>query len=633
MTQRRSHNVLRVSTFVAVSMGLAFGAATALATPPNTGDAPLAQTGDQMEEAETPHDQPTVDQQEVDYPAAIEDFNEFVEEHRQEGIDDVHSYIHEGAEHMADAMREVLPQEDQLFEEEPEQFQALEDQLDAFEERVDELSDEEREDFAQVTHDVFTDGADWLHEVEQHVTADVSASIDQLRTTADEIDPAMDIEQQSDTAQNYYTHAVTATQQLYTALEEQEPVTMHPITAESPLFAGEPRLAQNDGLFDDEEVDVPAAVEDFNEFVEEHRQEGIDHVADYTREGSQHYHDALEEFIEDDQELLVQRLDEFDDMVDELDDTPRAEYPQTLVDTLNEGTEILMIVQQANYPQQETQVAETFDAIEQIDTNVAIEQQVATIENAFAHAAATLESMGRAEEPPAAGADDDVVLAGETAQQPGMEEPSQDEPMHDEPMHDEPMHDDPMMEQEAELGEEIQQFNDTVDQMSPEQLTGEEGERMVVDAMRDLEGAVATFVDEEPAMQEDPAEPGARIERAEYDDRGERADEQHDEMADKHQELTDAIDEMEQNVGEEQYGQYMVDAMEASTELLESLQQEQFPGLEGDIQRIRQATDQLDAEAELDEQANEVIEYFEANRDALEAMDTEEPAPVTLIVK
>lgn len=679
-----TRKILRISTFLAVSTGLALGSTAMAAAPADEAPAKIAQAdeAEQQQDLEVmPEDDAEADE-EVDYPSAIEDFEEFVEEHQQEGIDDVHEYTRDGAENMADAMREVLPQEDEWFEEEPEEYQALEDQLDAWEDRIDQLDDEERADYSELTADILNDGAEWLASVEETVAADQGDMVEPLNSAAEEIDPEVDIEQQSSNVENYYEQAVTVIKELYET-QEEEPLAAAP-TVETAPIAGSPQLAQQDddnGFFDFNDDEVPSGVQDFDEFVEDHREDGIDHVADYTREGTQHYHDALEEFVTDDQELLQEQLDEMQTQVDELDDAPRAEFPNQLVNTLNEGHQVMMIIQQSAYPgaEYEEQVTETIEATEAIDTTQNIEAQTGTIENAFAQASTTLTTMAVADPVGAPGAHDedvDVILAEDRGDYDGADE--HDEPGIEEPGIEEPEIEDPAAEpeQEAELTEEIESYVNHVEMIDAEQLTGEEGEQNVVDTMNQLEEALATFVDEEdpmddelePAQYDESDEPGMEDEPGMQQEEmpgmeEEMEAEPGEEMTEHHENLREHLDELEQNIGEEEFAEHMKESVDASAELFAAIQTdleeegleeedgvegvqyeeeegleeeglEEEAGLEEAIENVQNAADEIDGETELDEQNEEVLAYFEATSEALEQMDQEqpeeEPEPVTL---
>ena len=143
----------------------------------------------------------------------------------------------------------------------------------------------------------------------------------------------------------------------------------------------------------------------------------------------------------------------------------------------------------------------------------------------------------------------------------------------------------------------------------------------MVTTFNHLEEALGTFIEEEEPM----------MEPAEYDGMEEPGieDEPVDELTRHHEELRNNIDQLEQYVGEEEFSQYLTQTADVATQLLTNIQMEQFPELEDEIHEIREAAGQLDPNVEFDEQTSEIMSYFDATKDALEAME-EEPEPVVL---
>ncbi len=442
MRRTQKHKLLRISTFLAVSVGLAMGTSVAAAPPADEADTTKWAEYDGGEHA----DEPMVDEDErvqlredVDFPGDIEDFAEFLQEHQEEGIENVPEYTHQGAERMADAMEEVIPGDEGLFQDRPEEYQVFDDRLDQWEERVDELSDYEREDFAQIATDVLNEGAQWLTDLQEQAYPDLGEQVQAVQTAADELDSDTNIDEQGEQVEQYFIAALGAIEEMYVTHEEDPLATVS---------------------------------------------------------------------------------------------------PQTLTPVVDTGS----YYAQADYE-------------------------------------------------------------------------------------DDPMRDDPMMEQEDPLQEEperaeaVQNYIDHVEGLEEGELEGEQGQQNVVTTFNHLEEALGTFIEEEEPV----------MEPAEYDGMEEPGieDEPVDELTRHHEELRNNIDQLEQYVGEEEFSQYLTETADTATQLLTNIQMEQFPELEDEIHEIREAAGQLDPNVEFDEQTSEIMSYFDATKDALEAME-EEPEPVVL---
>lgn len=290
MKTTRTRKLLRLSTFIAVSAGLAVGTHAMAATPADQAQAPTelaqqetdqqptpAEEGDQIEVDVDLDDEADVDdeaefdeeaelevpqQNEVDYPSDIESFADFIEEHRTEGIENVPEYTYEGLQEMSDAMEEVIPGESRLFRDRtPEHTQVFEDQHDAWEDRIDELSDEERPDFAAVAHNLLTDGAQWFVTVQESEYPALTDHVQQLTETADELDPEVDINMQGDAVQAYFESALTTIQAFYIE-QEEDPLAASP-TGDLSLVSYPSYLAEGGEHHDDPAIeDDPMMEED-----------------------------------------------------------------------------------------------------------------------------------------------------------------------------------------------------------------------------------------------------------------------------------------------------------------------------------------------------------------------------------
>ena len=72
---------------------------------------------------------------------------------------------------------------------------------------------------------------------------------------------------------------------------------------------------------------------------------------------------------------------------------------------------------------------------------------------------------------------------------------------------------------------------------------------------------------------------------------------------------------------------------DAAAELLTSIQTEQYPELADAADNVRNAAEAIDADTELVDQDDEVLEFLTENRDAVETMDQDREAPVTLMTE
>lgn len=440
MRRTQTRKLLRISTFLAVSVGLAMGTSAAAEPPTDQTD-----SSPQIEIAERDADDPEIDHDEhvqldenVDYPGDIEDFADFVREHQQEGIDEVPEYTHEGAEHMADAMQEVIPGDEGLFEDRPEEYQHFDDELDEWEERVDELAEYDHDDYSQLASDVLDEGAQWLTSLQQQAYPELTEQVEAVQNAADEIDPEVDIDEQGDSVEAYFVSAVTAIDDMWVTHTE-DPLTM----------------TSGDNL---------------------------------------------------------------------------------------------------RYAQME---------------------------------------------------------------------------------HDEPgMEDDPAMEEQPEMDDAVQTYIDHIDEADREDFEGEQGQQNVVDTLGYLDDALATYIEETPAIEEeDPVLEGAQYDGADEepgieDEPG--IEEEADELTELHEEFQNNLEQLEEYVGEDEFTEYMEMTMNNSAELLTNIQTNQFPDLTDEADEVREAVEDIDTDVEFDDLTSEIMDFFDANKDALEAMEEERPDPVTL---
>ena len=629
MNYLQHRKLLRISTFVAVTIGLAFGT-SAMAEPTASDDAAPLELAQQEEQQQQDQDPPQQqeddglfedeDEPTADLPGPIEDFVEFVNEHQREGIENVQEYTYDGAQNMADAMRELIPDgQDQL-----------ENNVDTWENRLDVLSTEDRPDFANLTSLLLSEGVQHLTSIQEVIAPGQEQYIQQVQQASDNVQPDVAIEQQAEGVQNYFVASAEAIQELYLFQpEEEEPITQATIDlvpASTPIIVAQ-QDDDNGGLFDlGDDTDVPGEVEDFEEFVQEHREEGIDHVADYTREGNQHFHDAMESLIDDDNQAMEEQLERFQESVTALDDTPRAQYPNALHQTLTEGAQILTTIQQSAYPQYEQQVSEVFHTIDQFDTNRAIEEQVNVIQNVFIQASTATRMMGEAREAepePVTQRDDNVV-----AQHEGHhgEEPGQygDEPPRDEEM-------------EGDIGAgppvtgEVQEYIEFVETLQLQELTTE-GDQKVVEGFRSLEGALSFFIqeEEEPGMEEEPGELQEIQAEHGMDEHGMEEPEMavREEYQDEYQQLVNAINRLEGAVDTPEFVEHLEISMEATEELLTSIQEEEFPQLEEDIEGLSEIIELIDSSKNVEEQGAQILSFFAFTGQTLQLMEeqrVEEP--------
>ena len=686
MKVRHHRKILRFSTFLAVTVGLSIGS-SAMAQQEEAPQFEPSQhyaqqqeqeddtffddlgADDDAEERQEADQQRTAQEEQArgeDLSGAVEDFHEFVEEHRAEGIENIFEYTYEGANHMADAMEEVIPED----------RDDLESAVNNWEDRLDSLESEDRgELYPALASVLLTEGADLLEQIQQAGYPALGDSVQEVRQHAEQIDPNQPIQEQAQQVENYFTSASGALATMYrTGVDEPVQEEEEPVSGLEVMYAAapgamlaqidpmdepqqdpmdepgedpmdQPQQEEDDGFFDwgeDPGPDVPAAVEDFDEFVLEHRQEGIPHVANYTREGSQHFHDALESLLPDEgTELIEEQLDRFQESVNALDVTPRPQYPNTLRQTLNEGTQVLTMIQQAYYPQQEEQVQELYPAVEEIDVNRSIEAQVNVIQNFYIQAANVTRTMGEEtpeERPFAERADGIAQAGGEHDYEPGeMDEPREWEG-------EELMEDDigggPIMHGALT---DYQNFVQGLD----EEAFAEQGEEQVVQGLRLLDHAIMASVEaaapvyEEPIMQpgeeqEEPVidpvqagewdqpgmeEPGAEPGMEEPGLLDDQLAEGRAEINDKRLEFTENINELEEMIGEEEFVEKFEETMESAMEVYSTMQeQEGFNVPEAQVDMVRTLVESFDAETSLEEQSSLIVNFFRTSGDLLQGV-------------
>ena len=692
MKIRHHRKILRISTFLAVTLGLSIGS-SAMAEEYNeakplteiqlaqgtedqeqddgffdTQDGP--ETQEQRDQEEGVEGEPELAQEE-DLPRSIENFREHVQEGYTEGVDDVFEYTHDGADQMAQALEEVIPDEDDR----------LSNSLDDWQDRLGSLQSSDRgELYPALTSQLFMEGADLVEEIQATAYPDQQMMVSDLRERAEAIDPNEPIQTQMEAVQNYFASGLTIIETMYLSgaqepIEEQdEPVTRQQEgrllyaslpgdlaqmddTTPGEQQPGEPQPPadqeeEDDGFFDwgtddEQAADIPGAVEDFDDFVTEHRDEGIDHVANYTREGSKNFHGAMEALVPEEDELIREQLARFEESVTALDDTPRAQYPATLRQTLTDGTQLLTTIQQAHYPQQEEQVRQLYSAVEEIDVNTPIENQVEVIQNFYLQANEATLSMGQfapeegffsMKESGAIAQAGDGAIAGEHGE--GYEE-------HDDEMMDDDIGGGPMVEGA------VQNYVEFSQNLSEETFS-ENGEVQVIEGLRLLDEAIMVSIEngqqdpgmqepgmEEPGMEEpgmeDPdvqpmqatddwsdddwdepgpgmEEPGADPSMEDQDQLEARAD-----VNDKRLELREKINDLEASMGSDDFNDRLEDTLESAVEVFTTMQEsEEFNVAEAQVDTIKDLVDDFDSDTGLDEQAALLVNFFQSSGDIIE---------------
>lgn len=421
MKEQRQSKLLRITLFLGVAAGLAFGSSLAMAQD----DEPFELEGEEpmeVEDTEGIDEEPEVAEEvEVDYPGDIEDLAEFISDHQEEGIENVAEYTEDGAKLMVDAMEEVIPGESGWFRDRPEEYQAFEDDLEAWEDRVDELSDHEREDFAQLATDVLTEGAEWINALQASAYPALSDEANAVTEAANRLDGERSIDEQGDAVQGYFEASLTAIEGMYRAHEE-DPVT------------------QRQGA-----------------------------TVAYALHG----------------------------------ETVAGEYEEGI---------------------------------------------------------------------------------GEVAEEP-------------------------------ELSPEVQAYSDFVNELDREILEGEEGERMTVDGLREMEGALSLFIEEEEAIE------GVAMEGEEEMgmEEEEGIDGETETLSDHRDNLNTYIEELEASIGTEEFGENLKTSVDTAADLLTAIQEDQFPEFADAANAVTEAADNIES-APVNEQSEELLGFFENSREALESM-------------
>jgi hypothetical protein len=642
MNHLTHRTLLRISSFLAVMVGLAT-ASTVLASPPAVSEVAQAEPTEQQAEprdqqadpeGET-YQQETYEQDEqVDLPRDIENFAEFVEEHQNEGIEDIYDYTDKGANHLADSLKELLPDEADEHEE----------AIDTWEDRLGVLGNEDRPQYPALARQLLMEGAELLTNIQEAYYPGMDEQASQVKEAAEEISQDTTMTEQAREVEQFFVASSRAVVNM--AGQTPQPVALHTLDLMPVVFPTE--LAQQredpaveeweDPAVDDDRIydewgmddrDVPRQVNNFTDFVQDHQTEGIDHVANYTRDGVVHFHDAMEGLLDEAGATLLEQIEDvftedersreaanhdnlelqlqrYELSARALQDTGRAAFPSTLVNTLTEGTEVLTSIQQTYYPGQEGQLRQLEANLREIDTTVAIEEQVEVIQNFFIQAAATTEAMALAgpimHERPEVRRDEeaDIVLVDD-----GGEETPQG--------------------QEDEIGggptlsQEVQRYQTFTQTLVAERLS----EEQVVDGMRHMEAAINSLAQEEPVvlrpvqMEEEPwvqpdDEPGM-----DQPGMGEPADGKQELQ----EQLSQHIDELSRSIGEEEFGQHLKMSMESAVQLLETMQGEEFLALEDQVRQLRGTVDQIEADVSLEDQSDAIIQAFNNSSSVLADMD------------
>ncbi len=594
---------LRLSTALVVMLGL-LAASAALASPPLQ---ERAEADPEVEAEVYGEEDTTIEGERAELSGDVEDFVEFVEEHQQEGIDDIYEYTDKGANHLADALKELLPDDADDYRQ----------SVDNWEDRLGVLGNEDRPQFSALTSQLFVEGAELFTNIQESFYPGMEAHAEEVTRAAQAISAEEEITAQVDRVENFFVANKDGLIALVGA--DAQPVTQAPFEV---TFARHPVIAQQEELppleeetveeedegflgWGGEDADLSRQVRNFKEFVQEHQEEGIDHVADYTRDGAMHFHDAMEDLLDDvEDDTLALQLDRYKDRAEALQDQGREGFPQELVDTLTEGTQVLTSIQQGYYPGQDGEIRELETNLAQINTTAAIEEQVDGIQNFFVQASATTEAMnlaGPTLPAPEARNESPIVLVGDYGDKGER--------------HDEgDIGGGPMLEPE------VQSYLDFSEGLTADAIN----EETVVEGMRHLQAALGTFVDEEPValhlvqMDEEepwmdpPGEPGMEEPGMEEPATGM--------LTEQYNELVERIDTLEGSVGDEAFGENLQEALSSAGDVLSTLQSENYPELGEKLTEVQSYIDNIDADTSVEDQADAVVSVFTSSSELAATM-------------
>ncbi len=138
---------------------------------------------------------------------------------------------------------------------------------------------------------------------------------------------------------------------------------------------------------------------------------------------------------------------------------------------------------------------------------------------------------------------------------------------------------------------------------------------MTVDGLREMEGALSLFIEEEEAIE------GVAMEGEEEMgmEEEEGIDGETETLSDHRDNLNTYIEELEASIGTEEFGENLKTSVDTAADLLTAIQEDQFPEFADAANAVTEAADNIES-APVNEQSEELLGFFENSREALESM-------------
>ena len=675
MNAIRQRKLLKSAALLAAALGMTLSTTVQAQSPPSSEDQPThyAQyppAGEQPSESTEPappDNQPgqAQGQEQASGDSKLNEdvqaFKEFVDNEAPESAEEaqaqedqakaISTYIEDGTKLLSDAIAALIPEENEV----------LKERHNAWDGRIDMLGDHNAEGYSQQARDVLIEGAQLLTALQVDAYPGQAQGVSQLMETAQNIDAEAEITEQQEVFKNYLTQASTVVEEMDQSREAQTSALTPSLTPASyPMLAqnegaqeeGVPNEESEDGMFDwvpgVGEDEPKKSADEFSNFIQRTKNEGITNHGEFVREGINAMDDAIAQVVPEDNQVLNDELSRLKDKSGELDDTAADDYVENVRTAFYDRAMLMTAIQQAEFPDQGAQVQSLRMAAESIDINKGLAEQDEALMNYFSTASETLSSMADAEQDATASAEgiegappvndnvEEPMFEDEMAYDDELGQAEEDLAMDDEMAYDEEMgttDDDLSMEEEQAIEDELAMSPDASTENEPPMgaegdqpregmpeenigggpvltpevqayvdfvaMTGEidmsmNPEDVAIEGMRLLDGALSSFIE---SGQQD--------------------------IEDKRVELTEAIDKLEEDRGDEAFTSTLNEGMDKGVALFEAIQQNTFPESLEIVSQIEMAADQFNEDMPVEEQTDALLSYFESSRDAIQTMDTQ----------
>ncbi|RAL20377.1 hypothetical protein DL240_17505 [Lujinxingia litoralis] len=665
MNAIRQQKLLRTAAYLAAALGLTLSAPLSAQERPDTDSPnhyaqyPPADQPSGSDSTGTAPDQaqPTTpsqgEEQAQAAPSVDEDvraFTEFVdseapynpdEELTQKDMDKgIAKYIEDGSKHFSDALATLIPEENKV----------LKDRHDSWKRRLGKLGDYKKDDYSQQAHDILMESAQLLTAVQLDAYPGQAQGANRLMEIAQNIDPQANIADQQEGFQNYLRQASMVVEEMALSRSgETSALTPQLVPASYPLLAQDTTEQQEnqgeDSMFDwvpgVGEDEPKASADKFSTFIQKTENEGISNHGEYVREGVDKMDKAISELIPDDNQVLNDEHKRLSDQRRELDDTEKDNYVEMVRTAFYDRAMLLTAIQQAEFPEHQASVQALRQAAEMLNINEGLASQDAALNAYFSTASDTISSMADSMQDARASAEE---YEGAPPVNDSFEEPMmmEDEMAYDEElgrMDEDMAMEDRMMEEQAiedemasedidkmEMGAEAQrprtgEMEENIGggpALTPEvqayvdfvAMTGEidmslQPDRVAVEGMRLLDGALSSFIE---SGQQD--------------------------IEDMRVDLTDSIDKLEEDrQDQEAFTSTLNMGLEKSVNLFSGIQQNTFPETLPQVNQVEMASKRFNKDTPVEEQTDALLSFFEASRDAVQAMDTQRRGAQALLIE